>query len=95
MTRKVKRERGAVYRAPVLPAGAPRVEICRFTGGRHGVLLTACDAICAYSRETVGFVVSGETVEVRGTGLWCKTYGNRTAEVVGNVVSVHFGREKS
>ena len=94
MPEKPKREKkpkeGRPPLAPALP-GSYRVEVRPAAGGRKRVLVCACGEIRAYSRERVAFRHGKECVTVSGCDLWCKTYGNRTAEVVGRVSSVRFG----
>ena len=71
-----------------------RVEVKRIGGGRKSVLVCDCEEILAYSHELVAFYHRGECVSVVGEELWCRSYGNRVAEVVGRVRKICFGEGK-
>ncbi len=94
MTKRRKEEK-AVKPPLLLPLiSESRIEIKYFAGGRKGVLVCNCEEILAYSHEKILFHLNRELVSVTGTNLWCRSFGNRIAEVTGNVESVVFEKSK-
>lgn len=91
MMPKRKKKAKAVRPPIALPTPAThRVEIRSAGRGRRRVLVCDCDEIRAYSREEVSFRHGRALLTVRGRDLWCRTYGYRTAEVIGRVDAVLF-----
>ena len=92
----MKKKKGETRPPQPLPLTSGfRVEVKPMGGGRRRVLLTDCHEILAYSHERVAFLHGREQVVVEGEELWCRSWGNRVAEVVGRVKEIRFGEGKN
>ena len=70
--------------------GCFRIEIKRGKGRHKEITISDCQEILTYSHEEISFRYQREVIVVKGENLWCRTYGCRVAEVVGEVDSVSF-----
>ena len=89
-----RKKKSGECRPPLAAAvpGAYRVEVRPALGGKKRVLVCGCDEIRAYSREEVAIRHGKECVRILGSDLWCRTFGCRTAEVIGRIDEVRFSR---
>ncbi len=78
----------------VIPSiGNFRMEVRRGKEGRKEVIIGDCQEILAYSHQVISFRYRKEVITIEGENLWCRTYGNRVAEVVGTIHSIGFHME--
>ena len=70
-----------------------RLEVKRGRRGYKEVVIGECQEILAYSHQEISFRHQKEVITLTGENLWCRTYGNRIAEVVGNLTSIQFHME--
>ncbi len=70
-----------------------RMELKYMTGGKKGVMMCDCEEIIGYTHECVVFRLHNEVVKLLGRELWCRSYGNRVAEVIGYIEEIRFGKE--
>jgi hypothetical protein len=101
MTRHIQAKQKKQSKRESVSAPAPlplfsdfRVEVKQVSGGRKSVLVCDCEEILMYTHEAVAFRHRGVGVRIQGRELWCRTYGNRVAEVVGTVEQILFGEGK-
>ena len=85
-----KKEKVKVAPTPLPILGSFAIEVREGRGGKRGVLVSACEEILAYSHEEISFRHKKVIICVKGTNLWCRTYGSRVAEVVGQVDTISF-----
>ncbi len=97
MTRKKKADRNAVQVPPrAIPVlSDARMEFRYYQGDIRGLLICGCTRFSAYSHTSIALVVSHRTVEITGKALWCRSFGNRVVEIVGEIEQITFAREKN
>ncbi len=90
MTRKKEKNKHISPPAMIPLLQGARVELTYYRGGQMGVALFGCSDFITYSHECVAIRQKKRIVRITGTDLWCRTYGNRVAEVIGTVNEIRF-----
>ncbi len=95
MTRKVKEKKSAAPPRTIPLVQDRRIETTFYRDGLIGVTLYGCARFVTYRHDCVALMLHGSIVSITGEGLWCRTFGNRVAEVVGIVKHISFGEDES
>ncbi len=92
MTRKKKETKPGVQTAPIpVPSlHDTRMEIKLCGGGRISVRLFDCTDFITYTHECVSLRWRRRVVRIEGRDLWCRSFGNRVAEITGVIEEMNF-----
>ncbi len=90
MTRKMKEKKYIKPPATIPMLSDIRMEMKYYRGNIRGLLICGCVGFAAYSHTQIVVCIGKEQVSVNGDDLWCRSFGNRVAEIIGEIKEIHF-----